>query len=215
MLNAPRGLSSRLLNEKGSSLGAPEYVLLVSAADEAFRSVFFRWTVRKVPESLRGSSPHRSWSFRTTRRLVPQVILIQTYCCYIPSLRLQRLPEVNCATMNFYTSLMLIMLAAGVSKSYVIPQYLSSDGEYLIPFGESESHFDESILLRERRSPQGNIDFSAGMGPGRTGSAGLGYDHQVWKGRGGESLHLGGTYMGDFGNGKPRHNFGVGGTFKF
>ncbi|KAL1139387.1 hypothetical protein AAG570_006371 [Ranatra chinensis] len=124
-------------------------------------------------------------------------------------------PAVNSNTMNFYTSLMLMMLAAGVAKSYVIPQYLSIDGEYLVPYGELESHLDETSLLRERRSPQGNINFSAGMGPGRTGTAGLGYDHQVWKGRGGESLHLGGTYMGQFGHGKPQHNFGIGGTFRF
>ncbi|KAL1139392.1 hypothetical protein AAG570_006376 [Ranatra chinensis] len=51
--------------------------------------------------------------------------------------------QVNCATMNFYTSLMLMMLAAGVAKSYVIPQYLSIDGEYLVPYGELESHLDE------------------------------------------------------------------------
>ncbi|KAL1139389.1 hypothetical protein AAG570_006373 [Ranatra chinensis] len=50
---------------------------------------------------------------------------------------------VNSNTMNFSTSLMLMVLAAGVAESYVIPQYLSIDGDYLIPYGELESHIDE------------------------------------------------------------------------
>ncbi|KAL1139386.1 hypothetical protein AAG570_006370 [Ranatra chinensis] len=113
--------------------------------------------------------------------------------------------------MKFCTILLFVTVALGAAQSYTfVPQFVIEDGEILIPAEDLQVG-----LLRERRSPQGSIDFKAGVGPGRTGSAGLDYSHRVWRGRNGQSLELGGNYMGHFGNGKPQHNFGIGGTFRF
>ncbi|KAL1139391.1 hypothetical protein AAG570_006375 [Ranatra chinensis] len=123
--------------------------------------------------------------------------------------------RIKSTTMKAYTAIVAVMLAVELAGAYVIPQYAAMDEETLLSPEGYGSAVVQPSLLREKRSPDGSISVTASKGPGHGGSAGVGYDHQVWKGKHGESFHLGGTYSGQFGNGKPQHSFGIGGTYKF